>query len=409
MRSIKKAYKFRIYPTKEQAVLINKTIGCTRFVFNQFLAEQQQKDAYWYVTEKLVQSGQLPQNNWKGGYFNGYNTIKKLPSLKKEYSFLKEVDSVALQTSVENLADGYTRYYRKQNERPRFKSKRNKVQSYSTKATNGNIAILDRHIKLPKLGLVKFAKSKEVHGTIKRATIRRNPAGKYFISLLVETIVVELPKTQSSVGVDVGLKDFAILSTGEVFHNPKWFRTLEDKLIKAQRILSRRIRLAKERNVPLRDAKNVQKQRIKVARFHEKITNARNDYLHKISTYLVKNHDIIGIEDLQVRNMMNNRKYAKSIGEASWYTFRTMLTYKCDWYGKTLVVVSKTFPSSQLCSCCGFKNKAVKEQNLREWTCPKCHVHHDRDLNASYNLRQEAERLLHENQASLTEGTSGIA
>ena len=267
---VNKAYKFRLYPNQTQQELINKTFGCSRFVFNYFLE-------MWNETYKETGKGLT------------YNLCsKQLPALKQEYEWLREVDSIAVQSSVKNLSDAFSRFFKKQTSAPRFKSKRNPTQSYTTKHTNGNIALFGSEIKLPKLGLIKFAKSREVDGRIINATIRRNPSGKYFVSILAETEVPSLPKTKQTTGIDVGISTFATLSDGTTYENPRFLRTLENKLAKEQRKLSRRYQQAKQDKKPLHEAKNYQKQRTKVARIHEKIKNVRTDYLHKISTIEVR-------------------------------------------------------------------------------------------------------------------------
>ncbi len=284
-----KGYKFRIYPTKEQEVLIAKTIGCSRFVFNHFLSK-------WDAAYEA---------NGKGLSYDACS--KDLPILKQEFSWLTEVDSTAVQNSVKHLVDAYKKFFRKEGNHPCFKSKRNPVQSYTAniqgKSQLPEVSIVGNTLKLPKLKWVRFANSRQVEGRILNATIRRTASGKYFVSLLVELEIGELPKTGSSVGVDVGLKNFATLSNGTVYKNDRYFCTLEKKLAREQRKLSRRQRIARNKKVRLSEAKNYQKQKRKVARIHEKIANRRTDFLHKVSTEIVKNHDVIGIETLQVKDI----------------------------------------------------------------------------------------------------------
>ena len=356
-----KAYKYRLYPDKEQEEQISKTFGCCRFVYNQTLAYRKNK----YETEKESMN--------KTSCNNYVNQV-----LKKEYNWLKEVDKFALTNSVYNMDNAYQKFFTEHIGFPKFKSKRSHSNSYKTNFTNGNIKVdfTNNKIQLPKLKWVKIKVHREFVGIIKSATISQTPSGKYFVSILVDTENVQLPKLETKVGIDLGLKEFAITSDGEVFDNPKWLRKQEQKLKKAQRNLSRK----------KKGSKNREKARIKVAKIHEKIANQRKDYLHKISSYITNENQVIVIEDLKVSNMMGNHKLAKAIGEVSWYEFRTMLEYKCEWKGRQLIIAPTNYASSQLCSNCGNKSQQTKDLSCRTYVCEKCGMILDRDINASINL-----------------------
>ena len=355
---MQKGVKFRAYPNKEQQNLINQTLGCCRLIYNKGLAMR--NEAY--------------ENGNKIGYTQ---TSAMLTELKKQddFAFLKQVDSIALQQSLRDLDRGFVNFFQKRAKHPVFKSKHNNHQSYQTINQGENIRIVGKYIKLPKLGYVKIKQSMEV-GHIHHVTVERTPTGKYFVVLNVDFEPEFKPNNGGSIGIDVGIKEFYSDSNGNVVSNPKYLEKSTKKLIREQRRLSRKQKGSNNRN----------KQRIKVALVHEKITNQRNDFLQKQSTMLVRENQTICIEDLNVKGMIRNHKLSKSIASVSWAKFFEMLEYKAGWYGNEIHRVPTMYPSSQTCSCCGYRNPRIKNLGIRIWECPKCHAVHDRDTNASINI-----------------------
>lgn len=311
-----------------------------------------------------------------------------LPVLKSEYTWLKDIDSVAIQCSVKTLSETFDRFFKGYSGYPKFKSKKMSKQSYLSTIRGNNIRFNSnqRYIKLPKLGWVKCKTSIQhiENSRIKSVTVKRKATGHYYISLLVESDNQTLPKTNQYVGIDLGLTHLAITSDGRKYNSQRLHLKYKKQLHYWEKRVARRRLNAIKNNIPLQDAKNYKKAKKQVARIHEKIVNTRKDYIHKITTDLVQHYDLIVLEDLKTSSMMKNHKLARSISSQSWRMFRTFTEYKCEIYGKTSIIVNP-YKSSQYCSNCGY-DSGKKELNIRYWICPKCHITHDRDVNASKNI-----------------------
>ena len=377
MSTVQKGIRVRLYPTEEQEVLIDKTIGCCRFVHNQTLADCKQS---------YEQTQHFPSKNER---------IKNLVPLKETHGFLKEVDSSALQQSVRDLNSAMDNFFKNRNHFgfPKFKSKHSAKQSYRTTYSDSNAKVLDnKHIKLPKLGRVRTKRfDMPTVYKIFNITIEKTPTGKYYASICIETEVHPLPKTEKQVGFDLGLKDLLIGSDGTRVERPKFSYAYKDKLAKEQRKLSKMRTKLERANLNLDECKNYQKQKHKVAKLYEHIVNCAKDFNHKLSRKLVEEYDFSVFENLNVEGMKKNHYLAYSIVDVRWGQLVNFIKYKCLWYGKEFRQVDRFYASSKICSCCGTYHKdIVNSLKVRDWTCPDCGTHHDRDINAAKNVLNQA-------------------
>ena len=359
---IRRAYKYRIYPNNEQKQYFAKCFGCVRFFYNKSLSDM----------NEIYKEKQEFKNITPATY-------------KEDYSFLKEVDSLALANAQLNRNTAFKAFFRQQNAFPKYKSKRND-QSYTTNNQKGSVKFSNnnRYISIPKCPRIRIKKHRDFSGVIKSVTISKTCDNKYYISLLIETDIKPLKTTNGVIGIDLGVKDLVIDSNGNKYKNHKYLSKSEEKLAREQRKLSRMEKGSNNRN----------KQRVKVARLYKKINNQRNDYLHKLSRHIVDENQVICVEDLKVMDMSIDNDYNKSMMDASMSRLLTMLTYKASWYGRTVIKVPSSFASSQLCSSCGYKNSITKDLSIRKWTCPKCGSIHDRDINAAKNILSKGIEIL---------------
>ena len=375
MKVVYKTYKFRLEPNTEQKVLLAKHFGSVRFVYNYFLSERKHQYDETHKSD------------------NYYAQAKKLTDLKKdgEHLWLKEINSQTLQQTLRHLETAYVNFFRGDAKFPNFKSKKSR-NSFSVPQF---VELKNNKVYFPKFkDGIKVRQHRKVEGKIKSATISLTTTGKYYVSLLTEQMYEPLPKSNKQVGIDLGLKDFVITSDGKAYKNNRYTKKYQRKLAIAQKHLSRKQYGSNE----------YEKQRLKVAKIHEKIANSRNDNLHKVSADLISKYDIICLEDLNIKGMVKNHKLANHIQDASWGTFVTYLQYKADMNNKRIVKIDRFYPSSQTCNVCGYVNGKVKDLSVREWICPQCGTTHNRDINAAINILNEGLRNISAGTVDYTDG-----
>ena len=365
-----KAFKFRMYPTEEQKVLLSKTFGCVRLIYNFFL-------------NKRINTYQAVKKSLSYDFCSSYLTFLKKT---EEMAFLSEVDSIALQQTLKNLEQAYKSFFEKRTGFPKFKTKHCHKYSYKTININNCIKIDNGRIKLPKLGFAELKQHRNIPSDykLKSATVSMTPTGKYYVSVLFEyENQVQEVTSKTFLGLDFSMHELYVDSNGQTASYPKYYRKAEAKLAREQRKLA---------NMD-KDSRNYQKQRIKVASVHEKIANQRKDFLHKQSRQIANTYDCVCVENLNMQAMSKSLNFGKSIHDNGWGMFTTFLQYKLAEQGKRLVKIDKFFASSQICNKCGHKNSQTKDLSVREWNCPNCGAHHDRDVNAAINIREEGKRM----------------
>lgn len=369
------AYKYRIYPNKKQIILLSKTFGCVRFVYNKMLED---KNEYYKKHHTLI--GITPAH------------------YKKDYVWLKEVDSLALANAQRNLEKAFISYFK--NEKagfPKFKSKHRSRDSYTTNMVNNNIRISNHHIHLPKVGDIRWVFHRPIPDgyQIKSVTVSRTPCDEYYASICLaykEPTIVKSKKIEKEIGLDYSMSELYVDSLGNQPSYPKYYRQSEKKLAKQQRKLSKMREFAKLNNRELKDCSNYQKQRKRLAKIHQKVANQRKDFLHKLSNQIANDYDVVCVEDLNMKAMSQALNFGKSVSDNGWGMFINFLTYKLENRDKELIKIGAWYASSQTCHVCGYKNKEVKNLSVRRWVCPVCGTQHDRDTNAAINILKEGLR-----------------